>query len=116
MLRETTLAAYGFLAAAILAEIIGTASLKLSEQFTRPGPSAVVCAAYVLAFYFLSLSLKELNLGVAYAIWCGVGIVCIALIQVLWFQESLDLPAFLGIGLIIAGVVVINVFSKTVRH
>jgi small multidrug resistance pump len=107
---------YLFLAMAIAAEITGTFSLKYSVQFTRLWPSLMVILAYSTAFYFLSLSLKSINLGVAYAIWSGVGIVCIALIQFFWFKEPLDLPAVAGMGLIISGVVIINLFSSTVSH
>lgn len=107
---------YIYLSLAILAEVIATTSLKYSEEFSRLVPSIIVACGYLSAFYFLTLSLRELNLGIAYAIWAGVGILAISLIQVFWFREILDLPALIGIALIIAGVVVINVFSTTVKH
>ncbi len=105
---------YVFLALAIAAEIAGTTALKYSEQFTRLTPSVIVILCYGAAFYLLALSLKEIKLGIAYAIWSGVGIVCIALIQQLWFQQALDAPAVAGISLIVIGVLTINVFSDTV--
>ena len=107
---------YVFLSLAILAEIIATSTLKYTEEFSRIGPSLVVLVGYCSAFYFLSLTLREMNLGIVYAIWCGIGIVGIALIQHFWFKDALDTPAIIGISLIIAGVVVINVFSNAVKH
>ncbi|WP_026180130.1 DMT family transporter [Hahella ganghwensis] len=107
---------YLYLLIAIIFEVIGTTALKYSEQFTRLWPSVLVALCYGAAFYLLALSLRQLNVGVAYAIWSGVGIVCIALIQVMWFRQWLDIPAMAGITLIITGVVVINVFSNTVTH
>lgn len=97
---------------AIVAETIGTSAMKASEGFTRPLASVVVVACYVVAFYFLSLTLKSIPVGVAYAIWSGVGIVLIAGAGWLLFGQKLDLPAIIGMGLIIAGVVIMNVFSK----
>lgn len=107
---------YLFLSLAIVAEITGTISLKSSDQFTRLWPSLLVMISYGSAFYFLSLSLREINLGVAYAIWSGVGIVCIALVQYVRFQQPLDSPAVIGMAFIVAGVVIINLFSNTVSH
>ncbi|WP_428080729.1 DMT family transporter [Candidatus Avelusimicrobium alvi] len=107
---------YLFLAGAIVFEIIGTNALKAAAGFTRLGPSLLTVAAYVGAFYLLGLSLKGISLGIAYAVWAGVGIVLTALAAFLVFRERPDLPAVLGMGLIILGVVVINVFSKTVSH
>lgn len=107
---------YLFLLIAITFEIIATSSLKASEQFSKLWPSVLTVAGYAAAFYFLSLSLNKLNLGVAYAIWSGVGIVVISLVGLLLFKQKLDLPAIIGIGLIVCGVVVINVFSKTASH
>jgi small multidrug resistance pump len=108
--------AYAYLALAIAAEVIATSALKASEGFTRPGPSLLVAAGYGVAFYFLSLTLKTVPVGVAYAIWSGAGIVLIALIGWLVLKQPLDLPAMLGMGLIVAGVVVIQLFSKTAAH
>ncbi len=105
-----------YLAVAIVSEVIATSALKASNEFTRLWPSVVVVAGYVSAFYFLSLTLKTIPVGVAYAVWSGVGIVLIALIAWGLYGQTLDLPAIAGMGLIIAGVVVLNVFSKTVSH
>lgn len=105
-----------FLSLAIIAEVIATTSLKASENFTRPGPTALVVAGYGIAFYFLSLTLKSLPIGIAYAVWSGVGIALITLIAWKLYGQTLDGPGLLGIGLIIAGVIVINLFSKATAH
>lgn len=105
---------YLYLGIAIVAEVIATSALKASEGFTRTGPSLIVAIGYGIAFYFLSLVLKTVPMGVAYAIWSGVGIVLIAAIGWLLMKQPLDLPALLGIGLIVAGVAVIQLFSKTI--
>ncbi|RSZ41200.1 MULTISPECIES: SMR family transporter [unclassified Variovorax] len=107
---------YGFLFVAIVAEVIATSFLKSSEGFTRLWPTLASVAGYVTAFYFLSLTLRTIPTGIAYAIWSGVGIVLISLVSWLWFGQKLDAPAIAGLGLIIAGVVVVNVFSKSVSH
>ncbi|MEN3602763.1 SMR family transporter [Brucella abortus] len=107
---------YTLLAIAIFSEVIGTLSLKASEGFSRLGPSIVVVVAYGLAFYFLSLTLKTIPVGVAYAIWSGVGVTLVALIGWLVFGQKLDLPAIVGMGLIIAGVIVLNLLSNTAQH
>ena len=101
-----------YLAVAIVAEVVGTAALKSSEGFSRPTPSVVVVLGYLVAFYFLSLTLRTIPVGVAYAVWSGVGIVLISLIAWLAFGQSLDAPAMAGMALIIAGVILINIFSK----
>ena len=103
-----------YLSVAIVAEVIGTSFIKSSEGFTRLGPSLVVVVSYILAFYFLALTLKTLPVGVAYAVWAGAGVALIALAGYLFFGQTLDLPAILGIGLIVAGVMVINVFSGSI--
>ena len=103
-----------FLSIAIVSEVIATSALKASEGFSRLWPSLIVLAGYATAFYFLSLTLKALPIGVVYALWSGVGIALIALIGWLVFGQSLDAAAVVGLLLIVAGVVVINVFSKTV--
>ncbi|MCU0951359.1 MAG: multidrug efflux SMR transporter [Burkholderiaceae bacterium] len=103
---------YLYLAIAIVCEVIGTSALKATEGFTRIGPSIVVVIGYGLAFYFLSLTLKTVPVGVAYAIWSGAGVALITLIGWLVFKQRLDLPAVLGILLIVAGVVVIQFFSQ----
>lgn len=105
-----------FLSLAILSEVIATSSLKATEGFTRFWPSLVVVVGYLLAFYFLSLTLKTIPVGIAYAIWSGVGVVLIAVIGWLFFDQSLDMPAIIGLLLIVAGVLIINVFSKTISH
>ncbi|WP_439576453.1 DMT family transporter [Elioraea sp.] len=103
------------LAVAIVCEVIATAALKSSDGFTRLWPSLLVIAGYALAFYALSLALRTIPVGVAYAIWSGVGIVGIALIGWLVFRQALDAPALIGIGLILAGVLVLNLFSAGVK-
>lgn len=105
-----------YLAVAIVSEVIATSFLKAAEGFTRFWPSLAVVVGYLLAFYLLSLTLKTIPVGVAYAIWSGVGIVLIALSGWLFLGQSLDAPALAGLVLIIAGVAVINVFSRTVVH
>lgn len=102
------------LAVAILCEVIATTALKSSEGFTRLWPSLLVVAGYALAFYALSLALRTIPVGVAYAIWSGVGVVGIALIGRVVFGQTLDAPALIGIGLILAGVLVLNLFSRSV--
>lgn len=101
---------------AIIAEVIATTSLKASNEFTRFWPSVVVVVGYLTAFYFMTISLRVLPVGIMYAIWSGVGIVSISLLGWLVYRQTLDTPAMLGMGLIIAGVIVINVFSKSVAH
>lgn len=101
-----------YLSIAIFAEIIATSALKSAAGFTRLWPSLITATGYAIAFFFLSLSLRTIPVGIAYAVWSGVGIVAIALIGLWFFQQQLDLAAYIGIGLIIAGVVVLNLFSK----
>lgn len=103
--------AYLYLAIAIVAEVIGTSALKAAEGFTRPLPTVVVAVGYGAAFYFLSLALKVIPVGIAYAIWSGVGVALITLIGWLVFKQRLDAPAMLGVALIVAGVAVIHLFS-----
>lgn len=107
---------YGALGIAILFEIVGTTLLQQSQQFTRWLPTLGMALCYGAAFYFLSIALKVIPVGVAYAIWSGLGIVLIALIGLVLFGQKLDLPAILGMSMIIGGVIVINLFSKTVSH
>ena len=113
---QPVMAAYLCLAVAIFFEIIGTTMLVKTEQFTRLVPTMFVALFYCSSFYFLSLSLKYIPVGIAYALWSGVGIVCIALIGFLFYKQRLDLPAVAGIILIIAGVLVINLFSKSLTN
>jgi small multidrug resistance pump len=102
-----------FLSIAIVSEVIATSALKSSNGFTQLWPSLVVIAGYGVAFFFLSLALHTIPVGVAYAIWSGAGIVLITLVAWLVLGQSLDVPAILGLALIVAGVIVLNVFSKT---
>ena len=104
---------YLYLSIAVAAEVIATSALKASDGFTRPLPTVIVALGYGVAFYFLSLVLKTVPVGVAYAIWSGAGIVLIGLIGWLVLKQPLDVPAMLGMGLIIAGVAVIQLFSRT---
>ncbi|PWG81945.1 DMT family transporter [Pararcticibacter amylolyticus] len=107
---------YLFLLIAIISEIIATSALKASEQFSKLVPSLIVIIGYASAFYFLSLTLKKMNLGIAYALWSGVGIVLVTAIGAILYKQKPDLPAIAGIILILAGVVIINLFSKTTLH
>jgi len=102
-----------YLGIAIVSEVIGTSALNASAGFSRLWPSLVVVAGYAVAFYCLSLALKSIPVGVAYAIWSGVGVALIALVGWVIFGQALDAPAVIGIALIVAGVVVLNVFSRT---
>lgn len=104
---------YLFLFVAIVSEVIATSALKATDGFTRLGPSLVTIAGYASAFYFLSLTLKTIPVGIAYASWSGLGIVLISLFGWLYYKESLNLPTIAGLALIIIGVVIVNVFSKT---
>jgi small multidrug resistance pump len=104
------------LAIAIVAEVIGTSALKASESFTKPLPALLTVASYGLAFYFLALTLRVIPVGIAYAIWSGLGIVLISIAGWVLFRQSLDMPALIGLALIIGGVVVINVFSGSTAH
>ncbi len=108
--------AWLYLAIAILSEVSGTLALKASDGFSNPVASTLCVIAYGIAFYFLSLVIKTIPVGIAYAVWSGAGIVLITSVAALWFREIPDIPALLGIALIIAGVIVINVYSKSVGH
>jgi small multidrug resistance pump len=105
-----------FLAVAIVSEVIGTSALKASEGFSRLWPTAIVVVGYASAFYFLSLTLKTIPVGVAYAIWSGAGVALIGLIAWVLYGQSLDLPAIIGMSLIVAGVVILNLFSNSITH
>src|SRR5690554_1091045 len=100
-----------FLSMAIVAEVIATSSLKASAEFTKFWPSVIVVVGYAIAFYFLSLTLRSIPVGIAYAVWSGLGIVLVSLVGWWLYNQTLDLASMLGMGLIIAGVV-INLFSK----
>ena len=104
---------YLYLAIAIAAEVIATCSLKATDGFTHPLPSVFVIAGYALAFYMLSLTLRTMQVGVAYAIWCGVGILFVTLISTVVYKQVPDLWAMTGMALIMAGVLVIHLLSKT---
>ena len=106
---------YLYLGLAIVAEVIATSALTKSEAFSRLLPSLLAVAGYGVAFWLLSNALRTMPTGIVYAIWSGVGIVLITLVAWIWFKQTLDLPALLGLGLIILGVVVINVFSASIR-
>ena len=107
---------YVILALAILFEVIGTSLLKLSEEFSRPWPTAGLFLCYGVAFFLMTIVMRSLPVGVVYAIWSGCGIVLISIASYFLYTQSLDLAAMIGIALIIAGVVVINVFSKSSAH
>lgn len=107
---------YVYLAVAILAEVVATSALKSTAGFTRLMPSLLVVAGYVVSFYCLSLTLREISVGVSYAIWSGVGIVLVTGYAWIVHGEAMDLPALAGMGLIIAGVAVLNLLSKTAAH
>lgn len=107
---------WALFAGAVLVEVIGTSALQRSQGFTQFWPSVTVVLCYGAAFYFLSLTLSVLPIGPAYAMWSGLGIVLISAVGWLWLKQSLDLPALIGIALILSGVLVINLFSTTVAH
>lgn len=107
---------YLLLIAAVLFETVGTSALQASHQFSRLWPSVTVVVAYVISFYLMGITLKYMPVGITYAIWSGMGIVFIAIIGYFAFSQRLDLPAVLGMGLIIVGILVIHLFSKTVSH
>ena len=107
---------YLYLAIAIIAEVAATSALKASEEFTNLVPSIIVVVGYMLAFYCMALVLKVMPVGITYAIWSGLGIVLVTIVGVFLYKQTPDIPAIIGMGLIVLGVVVINVFSKTVSH
>ena len=107
---------YAFLLIAIVAEVIATTALARSGSFTKPVPSLLAVVGYAAAFWFLSFPMRVMPTGVIYAIWSGMGIVLITAVAWVWFRQSLDLAALFGIVLILAGVLVINIFSKSVGH
>lgn len=107
---------YLFLGLAIVLEVIGSGFLKASDGFSKLIPSVITVIAFCACFYCLSHALKYIPLGIAYAIWAGLGLVLTCLVSVFVFKQSLDLPAILGIVLILAGVIVMNVFSNSAAH
>ncbi|MBB1274884.1 multidrug efflux SMR transporter [Psychromonas sp. SR45-3] len=107
---------YWYLAIAIVAEVIATLSLKASNGFSQLFYSSVCVVGYIAAFYFLSLVLKSVPVGIAYAIWAGMGIILVAAISAIIYKQVPDLPAIIGMGLILAGVAIMNLYSKTGAH
>lgn len=107
---------YLYLTIAIIAEVIATSALKASAGFTKLVPSALVIIGYAVAFYLLTLVLKTIPVGITYALWSGLGIVLVTIAGIFIYKEVPDLPAVIGMGLIVAGVLVINLFSKTIGH
>jgi len=107
---------YGFLAIAICAEVIGTLALKASQGFTQSLASTVCVISYAVAFYYLSLVIKTLPVGITYAIWSGAGIVLITALGAMWYKEVPDTAALIGMAFILIGVVIINLFSNTTVH
>ncbi|WP_233850110.1 DMT family transporter [Paraburkholderia sp. HD33-4] len=107
---------YALLAIAIVAEVIATSALRASDGFSRLLPSTVVVLGYGIAFYCLSLTLRSIPVGIVYAIWSGAGIVLITLVALVLYRQVPDLPAIIGLGLIVAGVAVLNLFSKMQAH
>ncbi len=107
---------YWYLLIAIIGEVIGTSALKAADGFRVPGPTLLVIVSYVSSFYFLSLCLRTLPVAIAYAIWSGLGQVLVMIIAWIMYRQSLDLPAFVGIGLILTGVIVLTSFSRVVPH
>lgn len=107
---------YLYLALAIFAEVIATSALKASEEFSKFIPSAIVVIGYGMAFYFMTLVLKTIPVGITYAIWSGAGIVLISVAGAIFYKQIPDVPAVIGMSLIITGVVIIHLYSKTVGH
>lgn len=105
---------YLYLAIAIIAEVTATSALKASEEFTKLIPSIIVVVGYIIAFYFMTLVLRVMPVGVTYAIWSGLGIVLVTILGIILYDQTPDLPAILGMGLIIAGVIVMHLFSKAI--
>lgn len=106
--------AYLYLAIAIIAEVTATSALKASAEFTKLIPSTIVVVGYGVAFYFMTLVLRTIPIGITYAIWSGLGIVLVTIVGIMFYKQIPDIPAIIGMGLIVSGVVVIHVFSKTV--
>ena len=105
-----------YLAVAIISEVIATSALKSSQGFTQMTPSIIVILGYGIAFFMLSLVLKTMDVGIAYAVWAGLGIVLVAIVSAVMFKQVPDLPSIIGMALIIGGVFVINVYSKSAVH
>ena len=113
---NTALISYAALFVAITSEVIGTSAMQASQQFTRIGPTLLMGVCYLCSLYFLSLTLRNIPLGIAYGIWGGLGIVLTSVIGLIVFKQKLDLPALIGLGFIVGGVLIVNLFSKTISH
>ena len=107
---------YAILALAILAEVIATTALSRSESFTRLWPTVITVVGYVIAFWLLSYPLRVMPTGIVYAIWSGMGIVLISAVAWIWYRQTLDFAAILGLAFILAGVLIVNLFSKSIQH
>ncbi len=107
---------YLYFAAAIISEVVATSALKATQEFTKLIPSLIVIFGYCISFYLVTLVLRTVPVGITYAIWAGVGIVLVALVGAILYKQIPDIPAMIGMALIIAGVVIINVYSKTFIH
>lgn len=112
----TTGLTYLILFAAVVAEVIATTALSRSESFTRLWPSIVTVVGYALAFWLLSYPVRTIPVGVVYALWSGLGILLISAVSWLWYGQKLDLPAIIGLAFILGGVMIVNLFSKTISH
>ena len=107
---------YIYFAAAIITEVVATSALKATGEFTKLIPSLIVVVGYCISFYLVTLVLRTVPVGITYAIWAGVGIVLVALVGAILYKQIPDIPAVIGMGLIIAGVVIINIYSRTFVH
>ena len=107
---------YIYLALAIVTEVIGTSFLKATDEFTKLTPSVIVVVCYLLSFWLLTLTLREMTVGVVYAIWSGLGIVLVAGVAAVYYKQTPDLAAVIGMALIIIGVMVIHLFSSSIQH
>ena len=107
---------YMYLALAIVTEVIGTSLLKSTEEFTKTVPSVIVVVCYLLSFWLLTLTLREMAVGVMYAIWSGLGIILVAAVAAIYYKQIPDLAAIVGMALIIIGVLVIHLFSSSIQH
>ena len=114
--RKDRVMVYTYLAIAIVAEVAATSALKASAEFTKLIPSLIVIVGYGASFYLLTLVLRTIPVAITYAIWSGLGIVLVALVGAILYKQIPDIPAVIGMGLIVAGIAIINVFSKTVAH
>ena len=107
---------YLYLALAIIAEVAATSALKASDEFTQLFPSIIVVVGYGVSFYFMTLVLRVIPIGITYAVWFGLCIILVAIVGFFLYKQTPDIPAIIGMGLIVSGVIVINVFSKTINH